>query len=126
MSVELRLKNSASLLSLSVKLYLYLYHRAQSTLPRLGKSYIILQAIILEWVAFPLSRDLPNSGIEAGSPASQADSLPAEPQGTPQNTEAGSLSLVQWIFPTHESNWSLLRCRQILYHLGCQGSPGKS
>ena len=41
----------------------------------------ILQARMLEWVAFPLSRDLPNPGIEPKSPALQADSLPAEPQG---------------------------------------------
>jgi len=29
----------------------------------------ILQARILEWVATPFSRDLPNPGIEPGSPA---------------------------------------------------------
>ena len=40
----------------------------------------ILQARILEWVAFPFSGDLPNPGIEPRSPALQADSLPAEPQ----------------------------------------------
>ena len=33
---------------------------------------------ILEWVAYPFSRDLPNPGIKPGSPALQADSLPAE------------------------------------------------
>ena len=38
----------------------------------------IFQARILEWVAFPFSRNLPNPGIEPGSPALQADSLPAE------------------------------------------------
>ena len=44
----------------------------------------ILQARILEWVAFPSSSgDLPNSGIEPWSPALRADSLPAEPQGSP-------------------------------------------
>ena len=41
----------------------------------------ILQARILEWVAFPFSRVLPNPGIESRSPALLADSLPAEPQG---------------------------------------------
>ena len=41
----------------------------------------ILQARILEWVAFPFSRGLPNSGIKPRSPTLQADSLPAEPQG---------------------------------------------
>ena len=29
----------------------------------------------------------------------------------------GSLSLLEGIFPTQESNWGLLRCRQILYQL---------
>ena len=33
-----------------------------------------------------------------------------------------SLSLLQGIFPTQESNWSLLHCRQILYRLSHQGS----
>ena len=44
----------------------------------------ILQARILEWVALPFSGDLPNQGIEPRSPALQADSLPAEPQGKPK------------------------------------------
>ena len=38
----------------------------------------ILQVAILEWVAFPSPGDLPNPGIKPGSPALQADSLPAE------------------------------------------------
>ena len=44
----------------------------------------ILQARILEWVAFPPPGDLPNPGIKPRSPALQADSLPAEPPGKPQ------------------------------------------
>ena len=51
----------------------------------------------------------------------QADSLPAEPLGKPKNTGVGSLSLLQRIFPTQESNRGLLHCKQILYHLGYQG-----
>ena len=54
----------------------------------------IFQARILEWVAFPFSRDLPNPpfpsqgdlpnpGIKSRSPALQADSLLAEPPGKP-------------------------------------------
>ena len=46
----------------------------------------ILQARILEWVAFPFSRDLPNSGIEPRCPTLQADSLPAGLQGKPKRT----------------------------------------
>ena len=53
----------------------------------------------------------------------QVDSLPAEPPGKPKNTGVGSLSLLQRIFPTQESNWGLLHCRQILYQLSYQGSP---
>ena len=33
---------------------------------------------------FPSPGDLPNLGIELGSPALQVDSLPAEPQGKPE------------------------------------------
>ena len=45
-----------------------------------------------------------------------------EPPGKPMNTGVGSLSLLQGIFPTEESNWSLLHCRQILYWLSCMRS----
>ena len=61
--------------------------------------------------------------IEPRSPTLQADSLAAEPQGEPKNTGVGSLSLLQQIFLTQESNWGLLHCRQILYQLSYQGSP---
>ena len=43
----------------------------------------ILQARILECVAYPFSEDLPNPGIEPGSPALQVDSLPAGLSGKP-------------------------------------------
>ena len=43
----------------------------------------ILQARILEWVAFPSPGVLPNPGIEPRPPALQVDSLPTEPQGKP-------------------------------------------
>ena len=41
-----------------------------------------------------------------------------------QNTGVGSLSLLQGIFPTQESNSGLLHCRRILYQMSHQGSPG--
>ena len=53
----------------------------------------------------------------------QVDSLPAEPQGKPKNTGVGSLSLLQGIFLTQESNQGLLHCRWIFYQLKYQGSP---
>ena len=40
-----------------------------------------------------------------------------------QNTGAGSLSLLQRIFPAQELNKGLLHCRRILYQLSYQGSP---
>ena len=69
---------------------------------------------------FPSPGDLPNPGIEPGSPALQADSLPAESPGEPRNTGVGSLFLLQGIFPTQEWNQGLLHCRQILYQLSYQ------
>ena len=71
---------------------------------------------------FPSPGDLPNPGIELRSPTLQVDSLPAEPQWTPKNTGVGSLSLLQGIFPTQESNQGLQHCRWILYQLSYQGS----
>ena len=38
------------------------------------------------------------------------------------NIGLGSLSLLQRIFQTQESNWDLLHCRWILYKLGYQES----
>ena len=62
-----------------------------------------------------LQGDLPNPEIKPRSPALQADSLPAEPPGKPKNTGVGSLSLLQQIFLTQESNQGLLHCMWILF-----------
>ena len=78
----------------------------------------ILQARILEWIAVPFSR----RSFQPRSPALQVVSLPADPPGKPKNTGVGSLSLIQWIFPTQESNRGLPHCRWILYQLSYQGS----
>ena len=43
----------------------------------------ILQARILEWVAIPFSRGLPDPAMELASPALQADSLPLSHLGSP-------------------------------------------
>ena len=59
----------------------------------------------------PPPGDLPNLGIKPRSPALQVDSLPSEPPGKPKNTGVGSLSLLQQIFPTQESNQGLLHCK---------------
>ena len=50
------------------------------------------------------------------------DFLPVEAQGKPKNTGVGSLSLLQGIFLTQESNWGLLHCRQTLYQLSYEES----
>ena len=72
----------------------------------------ILQARILEWVAFPFSRGLPNPGIEPRSATLLADSLPAEPQGKPK-TQNFLLTLTSLVL-THY--YDLLRplCNLIL------------
>ena len=67
----------------------------------------------------------PTQGLNPDLPTLQADSLPVEPPGKPKNTGVGSLSLLQRIFLTQESNQGLLHCRQILYQLSYQGSPSK-
>ena len=71
----------------------------------------------------PPPGDLPNPWIKPRSPALQADSLSSELPGKPMNTGVGSLSPLQGIFLTQESNWGLLHCRQILCRLSYQGSP---
>ena len=49
---------------------------------------------------------------------------PYSPWDSPgQNTGVGSLSFLQRIFLTQESNQGLLHCRLILYQLSYQGSP---
>ena len=60
---------------------------------------------------FPSPGDLPDPGIEPGSPASQADALPSEPPGKPHgrrnlanmikglDLEMRSLSWIVWAGP---------------------------
>ena len=78
----------------------------------------ILQARILQWVAFPFSR-----GSSQPRDQTQESTLPAEPQGKPKNTGVGSLSLLQGIFPTQGSNPGVPHCRWMLYQLSQKGSP---
>ena len=54
------------------------------------------QARILEWGAIPSSRGPSRLRVEPGSPAVQADSLPSEHQGSPQNS-----ILFQCVFKYH-------------------------
>ena len=66
----------------------------------------ILQARVLECVAMPSCRDLPDSGTEPGSPALQADSLPGKPccrttlslmQAPPRTAEVVSMGLKEMV-----------------------------
>ena len=74
---------------------------------------------------FPSLEDLPNPGIEPRSPALQADSLRAKPQGKSKNTGVGSLPFLQQIFPTQESNRGLLHCRQFFTNWAIREAWGK-
>ena len=76
----------------------------------------ILQTEIWSGKPFPSPGDLPNPGIEPQSPAWQEDSLLSTPPGKSTNTGVGSLSLLQPILRTQESNWGLLHGRWILYY----------
>ena len=85
----------------------------------------ILQARILESLAFPFSRGSSQprdwtqvSHIVGGFFTSWAT-------GKPKDTGVGSLSLLQWIFPTQESNRGLLHYRGILYQLSYQSCKGR-
>ena len=64
----------------------------------------ILQAGVLEWVVMPSSRgsSQPRDQTQVFHIAGRF--LPSEPAGKPTNTGGGSLSLLQGIFLTQESN----------------------
>ena len=112
----------------------------------------ILQARILEWVAVPFSRDLPNLGwnpgllhcrrilyplshqkerkkVVAQSCLTLCDPMDCSPPGSfihgilqARILEWVAISLPQEIFLTQGLNPGLLHCRQTLYHLSHQGS----
>ena len=82
----------------------------------------ILQARIMEWVAVPFSRGSAQSRGWTPVSCITGGFLPSEPPGKPKNTGVSSLSILQWIFLTQESNRGLLHCRWILYQLSYHGS----
>ena len=89
-----------------------------------GTVHGILQARILEWVAFlfPRGSSKPKDRTQVSHIA--GGFFTSWATGKPKNTGVGSLSLLQRIFPTQESNGGLPHCGQILYQLSYQGSPG--
>ena len=60
--------------------------------------------------------DLPNSRSNPGLPQCRQILYQLSHKGS-QDTSVGSLTLLQQIFLTQESNWDLLHCRWILYQL---------
>ena len=108
-SAELNKILSATL-SLSQLLFLVLFHG-------------ILQARILEWIAFPFSRGSSQPRDRTKVSGIEGRFLTSQPTWKPKNTGVGSLLLLQGIFPTQKSNQGLLHCRWILYLLSYQGSP---
>ena len=100
------------------------------------------KARILEWVAMPFSKgsswprywthgiswvtgkfftaESESHSVMSNSSRSHRLYSPWNPLG--QNTEIGSLSLLQGIFPTQGLNPGLPQCMQILYQLGLKGS----
>ena len=74
---------------------------------------------LVQWLAGSESRSL-------GSDSLQPHGLYSLWNSPSQNTGVGSLSLLQGIFPTQESNPGLPHCRQILYQLSHKGSPNPS
>ena len=75
----------------------------------------ILQAIILEWIVMPSSRESSQPRTESRSPTLQVGSLPSEPTGKPKNVGVYSLSLLQESFLTQELNQGLLHRLALLY-----------
>ena len=81
----------------------------------------ILQARILEWVAFSLSRgsSQPRDRTQVSHTAGEFFTSWATREA--KNTGVGSLSLLQQIFLTQELNPGLPHCGWILYQLSYQG-----
>ena len=78
----------------------------------------ILQARKLEWVVISFSKS-----CLVMSNSLQPHGLYCSWNSSGQNTVVSSLSLLQGIFPTLESNPGLLHCRRILHQLSYKGSP---
>ena len=86
----------------------------------------ILQARILDWVAFLFTRgsSQPRDRTQVSCIAGGFFTSWATREAQEYCSILCSLSLLQRIFPTQISNWGLLHCRQILYQLSYQGNSG--
>ena len=87
----------------------------------------ILQARILEWVAFPFFRRSSQSRVWTQVSCIAGSFFfffkPSEAPGKSMNAGVGRLSLLQWIFLTQKLNWGLLHCGKVLYQLSDQRIP---
>ena len=79
---------------------------------------------ILGWVAYSFSSGSSQPRNRTRVSCTSGGFFTESP-GKPKNTGAGSLSLLQGIFPTQESNQGLLRHTWSLYQLSYQGIPKK-
>ena len=75
------------------------------------------------WVAYPFSRGSSQPRNQTVVSCIAGGFFTIWATGKPKNIGISSLSLLQRIFPTQESNGVFLHCRQILYQLSYQGSP---
>ena len=83
----------------------------------------ILQARILQWVAFPFSRGIfPTQESNPGLPHCRWVLYQLSHKGSPRILEWVAYPFSRGIFPTQLSNQGL-HCRWILYQLSYQGSP---
>ena len=90
--------------------------------------HVILQARILQWVAFPFSRGIfPTQGLNPGLLHCRRILYQLSHQGSPR--------IVEWVAypfsrgssrPRDRSGVGLPHCRRILYQLNYQGSPNKN
>ena len=79
----------------------------------------IHQTRILEWVAMPSSRGSSQPRDQTQVPHIAGEFLPSEPPDNPKNTGVGTLSVLQGILLTQESNLDLLHCRSIVKSVSC-------
>ena len=79
------------------------------------------------WSGLPVPSpgDLPNPGIEPGSPTFQADALTSEPPGTPLNHPSGLLTCHKSTSPLLPSS-SYVISQGYLHLLECFGTPPAS
>ena len=89
--------------------------QSRTRLKRLSMGYIV-HGILQARIAVPFSRrsSQPRDRTKISRISGRFCTIPP---GKPKNTGVGSLSILQRIFPTQESNRGLLHCRRILsYH----------